>query len=227
MASQSPVRLFRAIQFSAPSRLAYQSTTYQILRFYSTASEDGQVASPVPTPTLAPYLGVLKGDLKSAMRAKDQARLGVLRAVLAASLNLQKVNRPWKTNPQLVGALVRMKRSSEQSAEEARQAGRQDLVDHEMEQVAVYEDYITGSGVKVLTPDEMRPIIKQELDYAWGYGDQTKTLMADVIKRVKNATEGQYAENALANPIIMQMIKEKRAAVNKAEAQNSKEKCHT
>ncbi|KAM3513189.1 hypothetical protein MY11210_003214 [Beauveria gryllotalpidicola] len=152
-------------------------------RLYSSAADD------LPAPP--PLLQKLKGDLKTAMRAKDTNRLSVLRAVMAANLNASKTASPIKTDVQLVALMRRMVKGAEDAAAEARAAGRQDLVDKEAAQVALLVEYMQGSGVATLGEAELRAVVDKVVGEVRAAGAEGKSLMGDVMKGLNTALEGK------------------------------------
>ncbi len=94
-----------------------------------------------------PLLAKLKGDLKAAMKARDAARLTVLRSILASTLNASKTAKPIQTDAQLVALLRKTASSSQEALDEFRSAGRDDLADKESAQIKVLEEYVSGSGL--------------------------------------------------------------------------------
>jgi len=137
--------------------------------------------APVATP---PFLATLKGDLKTAMRAKDTPRLSVLRAVLAAVLNASKTDSPIQTDAQLVRLLRKTEATSQAAMDDFKAAKRQDLVDKEQAQVGVLQEYLQSSGVELLSREDL----KQVVDLMMGdlATDQVlpKSQMAEAMKRL-------------------------------------------
>ena len=138
------------------------------------------------TPQSPPLLSKIKGDLKAAMRAKDQARLTVLRSIISATNNAAKTSSPIKTDVQLVALLRKTARASQDAAGEFRDAGRQDLVEKEEAQVRILEEYSAESGVESLGEVELKAIIQnvmteiaaESLDKTKQSGEVMKRLMA-------------------------------------------------
>lgn len=195
------MRLFRAVQCSVPCR-PYRVQACQIPRFYSTGADD------VPPPP--PFLATLKGELKTAMRAKDTPRLAVLRAIISANLNASKTKQPFRTDIQLVKAITRMRRTAEESAAEAKQVGRKDLVEKSLQEARLLGEYEKLSGVQTLSEEEMRPVVAQEIETSLKEGDQKK-LVAEVMKRTRAALEGKNYDNKVLADMIQTMIKAKSA----------------
>ncbi|TGJ78301.1 hypothetical protein E0Z10_g10460 [Xylaria hypoxylon] len=131
--------------------------------------------SDAPAP---PLLQKLKADLKSAMRAKDAARLSVLRAALSSTLNASKTSSPITTDVALVALLRKQARGCADARDEFAAAGRDDLVTKEEAQIAVLDEYMGGSGVEELSGDQLRAIVQ---DAVAGLGDE-KPKMGDIMK---------------------------------------------
>ncbi|KAI1805211.1 GatB/YqeY domain-containing protein [Daldinia bambusicola] len=137
------------------TRITYPSSSSTIApssrcsaRFYS--SEEA------PPP---PLLQKIKGDLKTAMRAKDAPRLTAIRSVLSAVLNASKTASPITTDAQLVALLRKSQRACDDAAAEFQAAGRQDLVDKEREQVGILAEYVAASGLRDMSEDELRAVV--------------------------------------------------------------------
>ena len=126
---------------------AFQTTLLGARRAYS--------AEAAPTP---PLLQKLKGDLKTAMRARDAARLTVLRGVLSATLNASKTSSPVTTDAQLVALMKKTRAASLEAAAEFSGAGRADLADGERAQIAILDEYVASSGVEEVPTDELRAL---------------------------------------------------------------------
>ncbi|TPX14991.1 uncharacterized protein E0L32_004821 [Thyridium curvatum] len=131
-----------------------------------------------------PLLTKLKGDLKTAMKAKDTARLGVIRSVISSTLNASKTASPIKTDAQLVALLRKQARSAQEAAEEFRAAGREDLVEKEEAQVRILEEYAAGSGIESIGEAELQPIVEAVLAEMAAEGVTAKSQMGEAMKRL-------------------------------------------
>jgi uncharacterized protein len=154
-----------------------------------------------------PLLTKLKGDLKTAMRDKDQARLSVLRSVLAATLNASKTSAPITTDVQLVALIKKTARASQDAAEEFRSAARQDLVDAEEAQIRVLEEYAAGSGVESLGEVELRAVVQPVVTGLLGEGVSAKAVIGPAMKRLLSQ-EGPLEGKSFDKAVLMGIIKE-------------------
>ncbi len=131
-----------------------------------------------------PLLAKLKDDLKTAMRAKDTNRLAVLRGVLATTLNASKTDKPIKTDAQLVSLLQKSALKSQEAADEARAAGREDLAEKEEAQKRILNEYAAGSGVKELGEAEIRQLVESTKAALLAEGVDQKALAGQVTKKL-------------------------------------------
>ncbi|ROV91682.1 hypothetical protein VMCG_09231 [Cytospora schulzeri] len=177
MASNISTQALRRLASSQTTRSAFRAnaapTCLQASRMYSTETTQ--------TP---PLMAKLKADLKTAMRAKDTARLGVLRGVISATNNAAKTPTPISTDVQLVQLLRKTARGNQEAVEEARAAGREDLVEKEETQIKIIEEYIADSGVQTLGKEEMQTIVEKVVSDAKSEGVDEKRLSGEVMKRL-------------------------------------------
>ncbi|PHH77294.1 hypothetical protein CDD80_744 [Ophiocordyceps camponoti-rufipedis] len=159
-------------------------------------------ASQPPPP---PLLLKLKGELKTAMRAKDTPRLNILRAILAANTNASKTKTPITTDVQVVSLMRKLHATTAEAAAEARAADRQDLVEAEEKQMAILAEFIAGSGVETLGKAELNNLIQEAIDASRAAGTATKAIMGDVMKRLAGALEGKDVDRKEVRRIIEEL----------------------
>ncbi len=81
-------------------------------------------------------------DMKTAMRAKDTARLGAIRLLLAAIKQREVDERIELTDADVVSVIEKMLKQRRDSISQFETAGRQDLVDVEKFEVEVLQAYM-------------------------------------------------------------------------------------
>jgi uncharacterized protein YqeY len=81
-------------------------------------------------------------DMKSAMRAKDAARLLTIRLLLAAIKQREVDERITLDDAQVIGVVDKLVKQRKDSIAAFAQAGRTDLVDKETAEMAVLEGYL-------------------------------------------------------------------------------------
>ena len=97
--------------------------------------------------------------MKTAMRAKDSARLGVIRLILAAVKQREVDERIELDDTQVLAVLDKMIKQRRDSIDQFGKAGRQDLVDKEQYEVGLIETYLPPR----LDPAELTTLIDQAI----------------------------------------------------------------
>lgn len=125
-------------------------------------------------------------DLKTAMKAKDQLRLSTLRLINAAikdrdiALRGQGEDREMSEG-EITSVLSRMVKQRQESARAYEEGGRLELVERELAEIAVIEDYLP----RQLSDDEVEAAIAEAIT----------ELEANSIRdmgRVMNALKAKY-----------------------------------
>ncbi|HEX3143719.1 MAG TPA: GatB/YqeY domain-containing protein [Pyrinomonadaceae bacterium] len=81
-------------------------------------------------------------DMTAAMKAKDAARTSTLRMVKAAIMHREKEGGGELTDEDVAKLLRSQVKQRRDSVEQYQKAGRQELVDKEMAEIAVIEEYL-------------------------------------------------------------------------------------
>jgi uncharacterized protein YqeY len=84
-------------------------------------------------------------DMKTAMREKDKARLGVVRLALAAIKQREVDERIELDDVQVLAVLDKMVKQRRDSASQYEAAGRQDLADQENYEISVISSYLPAA----------------------------------------------------------------------------------
>lgn len=140
------------------------------------------------------------------MRAKDAPRLSVLRAIMSASLNASKTSSPVRTDVQLVALMRRIQKSVQDAAADAENAGRDDLVRKEADQLRVLDEYLAGSGVRTVDEAELRSLVHEAVEASRGAGTATKSLVGDVMKRLAVALEGKDVDRKAVADMVRHAV---------------------
>ncbi|KAI0840819.1 GatB/YqeY domain-containing protein, partial [Hypoxylon sp. FL0890] len=188
-------RLLVRSRFTSPLPFSQRCSA----RFYSSGE-----------PSPPPLLAKLKADLKTAMRNKDAPRLTAIRSILSATLNASKTSSPIVTDAQLVALLKKTQRASLEASAEFAAANRQDLVDKEQAQVAVYEEYISQSGVEEVSEEQLRTIVSGVVTALTSEGalPAGKALFGDVMKKLLapgGPLDGKNVEKAEVAKIVKEV----------------------
>jgi hypothetical protein len=142
------------------------------------------------------------------MRARDTARLSVLRGVLADITNSTKTATPIKDDIALLALLKKRIYTSKHSIQEFSQADRKDLVTKEEEQLGVLEEY--AGQVKTMHEDDIRIAMAEAVD---GVGSDGKQLgVGDIMKRIMGpggALHNKIVEKGVVARIAKEILAEK------------------
>lgn len=87
----------------------------------------------------------IQDDVKTAMRARDRARLGVLRMVSAAIKQQEIDGQSSLDDTGVIAVLQKMIKQRRDAEAQFRAAARQDLADQEAFEIRVIEDYLPQS----------------------------------------------------------------------------------
>src|SRR5919109_1399642 len=127
----------------------------------------------------------IEGDLKEAMRARDELRTGTLRLTLAALRSSEKeLGRPLKEDEEL--QVLQRKRRTE-AAEAFRDAGREEQASREEQELGVIEEFMP----EPLGEDELERIVDDAIAEtgATSLRDLGR-VMADVMPQVAGRADG-------------------------------------
>ncbi len=139
-------------------------------------------------------LAKLKDDMKSAMRAKESFRLGVIRLVLAAVKQREVDERIELDEPATLALIEKMIKQRRDAAEQFTQGGRADLADKETAEIAVLEGYLP----KAMSEAEIEALVEQAVADT---GASSMRDMGKVMGVVKSAATGRL-DMGLASKLV-------------------------
>ncbi len=115
-------------------------------------------------------------DMKTAMRAKDSARLGAIRLLQAAIKQREVDERIELSDTDVIAAIEKMLKQRRDSIAAYESANRQDLADVEKFEVTVLQTYLPQQ----LTEEELNAILEQVVveTGAVGIKDMSKVMAA-------------------------------------------------
>jgi uncharacterized protein YqeY len=122
----------------------------------------------------------LQSDMKEAMKARDEIRLGTIRLLLAAVKN-EEIDKRGKLEDSEIVALVKKGIKTRKEAIELYEKGnRQDLAEKEKKEMEILEKYLP----KQMTEDEMMKLVE---DTIATLGAVSKKDSGKVIKEIMGA----------------------------------------
>jgi uncharacterized protein YqeY len=123
-------------------------------------------------------------DMKSAMRAKEAARLSALRLLLAALKQVEVDERKVLTDAEVVAVIEKMLKQRRDSIEQYEAAKRQDLADAEKFEVSVLRTYMP----QLLSEAELQAAVAKAVSDSGAKGPQE---MGKVMALLKPALAGR------------------------------------
>ena len=144
----------------------------------------------------------LDADLKSAMRAKSELTLSVIR-MLKSAIKYKEVE-PGATNPlpdegieKVIATLIKQRRDS---VEQFKAAGRDDLAEKEAAEITVLQGYLPQQ----LTPEELRAEVQAAITAVGAKGPKD---MGAVMKAVQPKVTGRSEGRAVSDEVKAQLSK--------------------
>lgn len=137
----------------------------------------------------------LDGDLKDAMRARDQLRMDVIRMVKAGILNKEielKKNLDDAEMSRVMTTLVKQRREAIDLYQKAK---RDDLARKEMREISIIESYLP----KALSPEELAAVIDAVVKET---GAATIKEMGLVMKAVMARLAGQPVDGKQVSDLV-------------------------
>jgi uncharacterized protein YqeY len=140
---------------------------------------------------MAELVDRVQADIKTAMKARDSATLGVLRMLSADLKNEAIARRRPLTDEEAVQVLTRAVKQRRDAAEQFAAGGRQDLADKETGEIGVVERYLPTP----LTDDELAALIDATIAELPGDANLGQVMKA-VMPKVQGRADGKQV-NAL------------------------------
>ena len=140
-------------------------------------------------------------DLKDAMRAKDAARLGVLR-MLKSALNysaIEKAGADAQLDDSEAAQVIRKQvKQRQDSIESFEKGGRPELAAKEKEELAILQAYLP----KGLGADELEKIVRETISQL---GATSKAQMGAVMKALQGKVAGRADGRVLSQEVQRQL----------------------
>jgi len=131
-----------------------------------------------------PMLNQLTEDMKSAMKAKDKARLSCIRLMRAAIKDKEIELGHALNEAEAIAVLSKLVKQRNDAAVQYADAGREDLQENELAEVTVIQAYLP----EPLSDDELAAIVEQAISDS---GASSMRDMGKVMGMVKNKADGR------------------------------------
>lgn len=126
----------------------------------------------------------IQDEMKDAMRAKDTARLGTIRLLLAAIKQREIDERTTLDDSQIFGVIDKMITQRKDSAEQYTKGNRKDLADKELAEIVILKEFLP----KPLTEFELENLINEAITAAAATSIKD---MAKVMAYIKPKAQGR------------------------------------
>ena len=126
----------------------------------------------------------INDDMKTAMRAKDKERLGVIRLILAAIKQQEVDTRTSLDDTAVLAVLDKMLKQRRDSISQFQNAGRDDLAQKEQFEVEVVQQYMPAS----LSDAELEQLIKDAIAAS---GAESMKDMGKIMNELRPKVQGR------------------------------------
>ena len=133
-------------------------------------------------------------DMKASMKAKNKARLNVIRMILAAIKQIEVDERIELDDSRIIVVLDKMLKQRRESIKQFNEAGRRDLTEIEEAEVLVIQDFLP----QALTEDEIQILIDKAISDS---GAESIKEMGKIMGIVKPQMLGR-ADMSVVSAII-------------------------
>ena len=132
--------------------------------------------------------------MKTAMRSGDKSRLQTIRLILSAIKQQEVDTREEQSDDNIITILTKMQKQRRESISQFEQAGRQDLVDKENQELEVISEFLPDA----LSDEEIEQLIKEALSSS---GAENMKDMGKVMGILKPKLAGRADMSAVSAKI--------------------------
>ncbi|EXJ58015.1 hypothetical protein A1O7_05438 [Cladophialophora yegresii CBS 114405] len=199
-----------ATRATAPLFVSARTACSSCIRRAAASSARWSSTSTASEATASPLLSKIKNDLKAAMRAKDTARLTVLRGTISEINQAASSSAPVKTDMQVLALLRKRKAASENAKKEAEAANRADLAEKQDKEIEVIEQLV--GSVKMVEPQDLRDIVRSKIEALSSHGGELKqgAVMKELLKQ-----GGELDGKLYEGKVLAEIVKEELATHHK------------
>ncbi len=133
----------------------------------------------------------LESAIKDAMRARDKERLGILRMASSALKQIEIDERTELDDDRVLAVLDKLVKQRNESIQQYREGGRNDLADQEEAEVAILQEFLP----KGLSEDEIKTLIDEAFANT---GASSMQEMGKVMAELKPKMQGRADMSAVS-----------------------------
>ncbi|MGL4757361.1 MAG: GatB/YqeY domain-containing protein [Aeromonadaceae bacterium] len=142
---------------------------------------------------------LLKSEMKAAMVAKDKARLGTIRLIMAEVKQKEVDSRTTLGDDEIIAVMTKMVKQRKDSISQFEAAGRQDLADAEQAEVLVLQAFLP----QALSEQEIDTLITATIDQLGASGMQA---MGAVMNALRPQLQGRADMGAVSAKIKARLV---------------------
>ncbi len=143
-------------------------------------------------------LSKIEGDLKEAMKARNELKLSTLRMLKSAIKNKEIDKKQPLSDNEILDILQKQVKQRRDSIAEFQKAGRQELVDKETAEIVILELYLP----KQLSEPELKAIVQKAIQTT---GAKSKADMGKLMKEIMPQVTGR-ADGKQVNQIVSSLL---------------------
>lgn len=143
----------------------------------------------------------LSDDIKTAMRARDSARLGTLRLLQAAIKQVEVDKRIELSDADITSIIEKQAKQRRESILAFEQAGRTESAEQEKAELALLQQYLPEQA----DPAEIEAVLQAAIAQAQAEGAQGPAVMGKVMAQVKAQLAGR-ADMAAISALLKQKL---------------------
>ncbi len=140
----------------------------------------------------------IKDQIKEAMKAKDQVKLGVVRGLTTGFMNelvaTKRTPQDELTDEEVLNVIRRAVKQRKDSIEQFTNGGRPELAESEQAELAILETYLPA----MMSRDDVMKIAKAKMEEA-GTIDKSKAgmFMGTLMKELKGKADGDVVKSVV------------------------------
>lgn len=149
---------------------------------------------------MSEMIKTIEADMKTALKAKESFRLGVLRLIKTELKNKDIELFGKITDADVNASLSKMIKQRKESAEQFRNAGRPEVADNEEKEIVIIQEFLP----KAMTDAEVDALIAAAIQKT---GASDAKGMGLVMKELKEPTSGRYDGKLLSDKVRAALTK--------------------
>ncbi|MFN1835577.1 GatB/YqeY domain-containing protein [Balneola sp. MJW-20] len=144
----------------------------------------------------------IESDLKTAMKAKDELRLRVLRSlkakILEKEISERKGGEAEISDEQTVDVLMKAAKQRKDSITQFREGDREDLAENEEQELVIIEEYLP----KMMSEDEIREVVRKKIAETGASGPQDMgKVMGPLMGQLKGKADGSLVSSVVKSEL--------------------------